>query len=80
MATIEERVARLEAIEENRHLDAALRAQAYGINLLHVTLAEAQAAIGHLDEKLDGLAVRVDANHVEVNGKLDAILARLDRD
>jgi len=75
MATIEEieeRVARLERIEEDRRLDAALRAQAYGINLIHGELAEARANLAGLDAK-------VDANHVEINGKLDAIIARLDR-
>lgn len=75
MATIEEieqRVARLEAIEDNRQLDAALAAQAYGVNLV-------QAEVAALRGDVAGLEAKVDANHAEVSTKLDAILERLDR-
>lgn len=75
MATIEEieeRVARLERIEEDRQLDAALRAHAFGINLVQTEVAAVRADLARLDAKLD-------ANHAEVNTKLDAILERLDR-
>jgi hypothetical protein len=72
MATIEERVARLEAIEENRNLDAALAAHAFGINLVQTEVVAIRADLARLESK-------VDANHAEINGKLDAILARLDR-
>jgi hypothetical protein len=82
MATIEEieeRVARLERIEEDRQLDAALRAQSFGINLVQSEVVAIRADLVALDAKVDGLAAKVDANHAELNGKLDAILARLDR-
>lgn len=86
MATLEERVARLERIEEDRQLDAALRAHAFGINLVQAELAEARGDIARVDGKVDEVRAEVAdlrdemrGGFADLNGKLDAILERLDR-
>lgn len=75
MATIEDRVARLEQQAAERldaQLDAGLRATAYGISLVQADVAEVKAAVAELREQV---ATRADL--AALDAKLDAILARL---
>ncbi len=69
MATLEQRVERLEAeIQELRHADvtAGLQAQAYGLSLVRSEVAEIRANMATKDDV------------AALGAKLDAILVRLD--
>lgn len=80
MATVEERVARLERQAAERldaQLDAGLRATAYGISLVQAEVAEVKGDVAELKASVADLREQVAGLDASLNAKLDAILARL---
>ena len=80
MATVEERIARLERESAQRldaQLDAGLRATAYGISLVQADVAEVKADVAELKTSVADLREQVAGLDESLNAKLDAILERL---
>ena len=77
MATLEERVARLEHLEESRQLDAAMRSHAYGISLVQAGVAEGNARQAEVQDEVTALRAEVGEMRTDLTAKLDAILERL---
>lgn len=73
MPTNEERI---EWLEQSH---AAHHAHAYAIGIVQTDVAALREDIARVDGKVDDLRTEMDGKFAEVNGKLDAILARLDR-